>query len=41
VDEPLMRYRIHDRNGVHERDAMLGELAGALRASVRRRRIAT
>jgi hypothetical protein len=41
VDESLVRYRIHAHNDVHERDAMLHELTGVLRASVRRRRVAT
>ncbi len=42
LDETLVRYRIHSDNGVHERDALLGELGGVLRASVvRRRRVST
>jgi glycosyltransferase involved in cell wall biosynthesis len=41
LDETLVRYRIHAHNGIHGRDALLGELNGVLRASVRRRRVAT
>jgi glycosyltransferase involved in cell wall biosynthesis len=40
VDEPLLRYRIHTRNGAHERDALFRELKLALHASVRRQRAA-
>jgi glycosyltransferase involved in cell wall biosynthesis len=41
VDETMVRYRIHDRNGIYERDAMHTELAGVLRASLQRRRVAS
>jgi glycosyltransferase involved in cell wall biosynthesis len=37
LDEALVRYRIHDRNGVHERAEMLRELMSVVRASKRRR----
>jgi glycosyltransferase involved in cell wall biosynthesis len=38
LDEPLVRYRIHEGNGVHERGAMFRELAHVLRDSSRRKR---
>jgi glycosyltransferase involved in cell wall biosynthesis len=41
LDDTLVRYRIHSRNAIHERDAMHHELARVLRASVERRRVAT
>ena len=41
VEEPLLYYRIHARNGVHERDTVFRELKLVLLASVRRQRAAT
>jgi glycosyltransferase involved in cell wall biosynthesis len=41
LDATLLRYRIHDRNGVHERGPMLSELMQVLRAAKRRRPLAS